>query len=127
MPDIQTLSRALEHFFPPHKFKDIDESTLVRAPKVTRMFLALNVEAPEWESEVKDSAICYLNSWGELFFQGFDSDRGVHLARNFVREAFAYDLIGARSNFLVHLPRRAYTSRIGQKLNQFFGFKVFEN
>jgi len=124
LPAVEDLLKALENFFPPLRLQELDEATLLKSPKVTRLFLAINVEAPDWSTEVLDSSICYANSWGELFFRGFHSDRGVHQARRFVREHYAYDLLGVRSNFAVYLPKRTAAHLMTERLNKFFGFKV---
>lgn len=123
-PAVEDLLRALETFFPPVRLQELDEATLLKSPTVKRLFLAINVEAPEWGTEVLDSAICYANSWGELFFRGFHSDRGVHQARRFIREHYAYDLLGMRDNFTVYLPKRTAAHLMTERLNKFFGFRI---
>ncbi|MBW2090737.1 MAG: class I adenylate cyclase [Deltaproteobacteria bacterium] len=124
VPDIQNLLKALMEFFPPLKHQEINESSLLKAAKVTKMFLTVNTQAPEWSKEITDTSVCYLNSWGELFFKGFTSNQGIYLARNFVRKNFAYDLMGARKNLRVYLPKRELARNLGPKLDKFFGFRV---
>jgi len=123
-PAVEELLRALEKFFPPLRLQEVDEATLLKPPEVKRIFLAVNVEAPDWSHDILDSALCYANSWGELFFRGFHSDQGIRQARQFIRKHYAYDLLGARDNFTVHLPKHTATYQMVEKLNRFFGFKI---
>ncbi|MBW1709550.1 MAG: class I adenylate cyclase [Deltaproteobacteria bacterium] len=124
VPLIQDQLRALTDFYPLFKYQEINETELLKPARITKMFLSLNIQAPEWSKEITDTSVCYLNSWGELFFKGFNSDQGIYLAREFILKNFAYDLIGARKNFYVFLPKREFARNLGPKLDKFFGFKV---
>lgn len=124
VPDIQAQFKVMDAFFPPFNFHNMKESELLNQAKVIKMFLGVNVESPDWGRGIKDTALCYLNNWGELFFKGFDSDEGVQIARQFIRQNYAYDLMGARENFQVFIPKRPLIAQLGPKLDKFFGFKV---
>ncbi|MBW2061083.1 MAG: class I adenylate cyclase [Deltaproteobacteria bacterium] len=124
VPDLQDLLKALTSFFTPLKYREVDELELLKPASIKKMFLSINTQAPEWSKEIVDTSVYYLNSWGELFFKGFDSDRGVHVARDFVRKNFAYDIMGARENLHLFLPKRVFSRGLGPKLDKFFGFKV---
>ncbi len=124
VPDIQNMLKALTNFFRPFNRQNISEDTLLKAAKITKMFLTVNTQAPEWSKEVTDTSVCYLNSWGELFFKAFESNQGIYFARDFIRKNFAYDPFGARKNLHVFLPKREFARIVGPKLDKFFGFKV---
>ncbi len=124
LPHIQVLLKAIEDFFVPIRNQKIEERELLEPPKTVRMFMAVNIDVPEWSKEIVNTAICHMNSWGELFFKGYHSDQGVYVARNFIQKYYAYNLTGARESLSVFLPRHAFHSQLSLKLNKFFGFKV---
>ncbi|MBW2624531.1 MAG: class I adenylate cyclase, partial [Deltaproteobacteria bacterium] len=124
LPDIQVLLKAVQGFLVPVWGEKIEERELLEPPRTVRMFMAVNVDAPEWSKEIVNTALCFLNNWGELFFKGYSSDQGIYLARNFVQKYFAYNLTGAREHLSVFLPKHAFHRDLSQKLNKFFGFNV---
>lgn len=124
LQDIISLFKALTVFFETTVNQKIAEDNFLDSPKIRSLFLIMNFGAPENKREIQNTALCYVNNWGEVFFKGFDSDRGIHVARDFIRRNFAYDLTGARENLTVYLFRPEMKSYLGPKLEKFFGFKV---
>jgi adenylate cyclase class 1 len=126
VPDLQKLLRQLQGFFPPVKYSEIDEGELLEKPRLTRMFLTVNLEEPENTTQIVKTGMCYQNNWGEVFFKGYEqSEEGLIVARNFVRKHFAYDPLGALANFKIFLPDRHFTKQLGPRINKFFGIKVY--
>ncbi len=124
LPQIQVLLKAIEDFFSPTRNYKVEERAFLEPPKTVRMFIAANIDVPEWSKEIVNTSICYMNSWGELFFKGYHSDQGVYVARNFIQKYFAYNLTGARENLSNFLPKDTFRNQLSLKLNKFFGFNV---
>lgn len=125
VPDLQSLLKALKGFFPPYKHAEVDEEELLKKPRLVRMFLVLNLEAPDYEKNIVQTGICYQNNWGEIFYKGYESsDSGLKIARDFVRKHFAYDPLGALSNFKVYMPERQFKRSIKPRLDKYFGIKA---
>lgn len=124
LPDLQSLLKALETFFHPSLSHEVSEAALLKPPEIQKMLLEVNLNAPDKSRAVTSSSLSYLNTWGEMFFKGFDSDEGILVARMFIRKHFAYDPVGVKSNFAVFIPDRAFKRDLGQRLNKYFGFRV---
>ena len=125
VPDIQRLLVALKEFFPPIRQKEMDEDELLQKPRMVKMFLTINLDSLEKVTDIQTTGLCYQNNWGEVFFKGFTgSQDGLKIARDFVRKHFAYDPLGALSNFKIFLPERPFKKRLGPKLQKYFGVKA---
>lgn len=123
-PEVQALLNELTAFFPPSSPQRLDEEDLLKPPAIRKVFLVINLETSDTDRGIKSSTLSYLNSWGEIFFVGFGSDQGVHIARDFIRKRFRYNPVGARQMLKVVLPDRQFSRRLGERLNRFFGFRV---
>ena len=125
VPDLQTLLRELQAFFPTYRHNDIDEEALLVKPTIVRMFLVVNLEEPDWARNIEHTGICYQNNWGEVFYRGFHGNQdGMKVARDFVRRTYAYDPLSAMQHFKVYLPEREFKREFQQRLEKFFGMKV---
>ncbi|MEW6265021.1 MAG: class I adenylate cyclase [Thermodesulfobacteriota bacterium] len=125
VPDLHQLLKALKAFFPPYKHSEVDEQELLSKPRLVRMFLVANLEENDRTGRLVQADLGYQNSWGEIFHKSFkDPQEGLKVAQDFVRKHFAFDPLGALSNFKVFLPERQFKKDLREKLNKYFGMKA---
>lgn len=125
VPELHALLKELMQFFPPLKLSELNEDEMLQKPRIIKMFLVINLEEPDSCKRIEQTAICYQNNWGEVFFKGYDhSEAGLQVSRDFVRKRFAFDPLGALSHFKVFLPNRQFKRDLAPRLNRFFGFKA---
>ena len=126
VPDIQKLLKTMRDFFPSYKHSEVDEEELLQKPRLVRMLLVINLEESDRTTRIVQTGVCYQNNWGEIFFKGYEggSQEGLKIAREFLRKNFAYDPVGALSNFKLFMPDRLFKRILGPRLNKYFGLKV---
>jgi len=125
VPDIQTLLKEMNAFFPSYKLSELDEEEMLQKPRIVRMFLVINLDEPDGCRHMAETGLCYQNNWGEIFFKGYsESQEGLKIARNFLSKRFAFDPLEALANFKVFLPNRLFKRELAPRLNKYFGLKV---
>ena len=125
LPDLQQLLKEMKSFFPPVKLSEIKEDDLLGKPRILKMFLVVNLDEPDFSKQMSQTGILYQNSWGEVFFKGFEkADNALRIARDFVTKNFGFDPVGVMSSFKVFMPDRPFKKTLGLRLNKYFGLKV---
>ncbi|MFQ6111937.1 MAG: class I adenylate cyclase, partial [Nitrospinota bacterium] len=77
VPDFQELLNELLDYFPRLEISRLGKEELLQESRLERLFVILNFGREKHLSQLSRVEVCYRNTWGELFYEGWDGMKGM--------------------------------------------------
>jgi adenylate cyclase, class 1 len=85
LKEIVNIGKRIKEFFGTYEFLDIELSSYLEAEHILQILIVMGFDKTPWEEELTDYSVVYINNWGELFTNRFNSRKKLE---TFLKEAF---------------------------------------
>lgn len=116
LADIQKLVTELRQFFPPMDISLLDNKALQENPKKIKFFMVVNFSAAS-ANDIEELTLFYKTSWGELFFEHFDSPEGVQNILDYMLEDSPRGVSEFSDYYRIFIPKSTSFNKMFLKLN----------
>ncbi len=85
LKEIINIGKRIKEFFGTYESLDVEPASYLEEEQTLKILIVVGFDKTPWGEELTDYSVVYMNNWGELFANRFDSRKKLE---TFLKEAF---------------------------------------
>ena len=119
------LIKELYEFFPDLKISTLKNEDLLSRDKKKKIYIILNFFSDRSKWDVESIALCYLTSWGEMFYESFPTCKeGIDKVCEYIKEHYEKNVSNFPKHFRIFIPKGLQSEAISKQIHMLIGKKV---